>query len=101
MATRIDSNSASEASSLAFARFRDAMEGRVHGYPRGAIFVPSDAPHTRKTLLRALKEGQPVVLVFPDGQERIVHGETREEGGKVSAVRSRLASLRGRLVTSA
>jgi hypothetical protein len=86
-----------EASGLAFERFRDALEGRTRGYPRGAIFVPSDSPYTRKTLLRALREGQPIVLVFPDGQERIVHGETRDEGGWVSGVRSRLVSLRGLL----
>jgi hypothetical protein len=98
MATRLDSTSASEASSLAFERFRDAMEGRVRGYPRGAIFVPSDAPYTRKTLLRALKEGQPVVLVFPDGQERIVHGETRDEAGWLSGMRDRLVGLRGLLL---
>ena len=66
-----------EASGLAFERFRDALEGRTRGYPRGAIFVPSDAPHTRKT-----------------NRSR---GETRDEGGWVSGVRSRLVSLRGLL----
>ncbi|MBW8059752.1 MAG: hypothetical protein FVQ78_05340 [Solirubrobacterales bacterium] len=97
MATQLDSTPESEASGLAFERFRDALEGRASGYPRGAIFVPSDAPYTRKTLLRALREGQPVVLVFPDGQERIVHGETRDEGGWLSGMRDRLVSLRGLL----
>lgn len=95
MATRLDDTPESEASSLAFKRFRDALESRAHGYPRGAVFVPSDASYTRKTLLRALREGKPVVLVYPDGQERIVHGETRAEGGWLSGVRDRLVSLRG------
>jgi hypothetical protein len=78
MATQLDSTPESEASSLAFERFRGALEGRARGYPRGAVFVPSDASYTRKALLRALREEKPVVLVYPDGHERIVHGETRK-----------------------
>lgn len=84
-------------SELAFERFRDALEGRATGYPRGAIFVPSDAPYTRKTLLRALREGQPVVLVFPDGQERIVQGESPSRGGWFAELRGRLGGLRSLL----
>lgn len=93
MATRVDSTHSSEASGLAFERFRDALEGRATGYPRGAIFVPSDAPYTQKTLLRALREGQPAVVVFPDGQERIVRGESPESpgGSHLAAARAWLA----------
>lgn len=94
MATRIDSTSTSEASGLAFERFQDALEGRATGYPKGAIFVPSDAAHTQKTLLRALREGQPAVVVFPDGQERIVRPETRESGGWVTAMSVWIAARR-------
>lgn len=97
MATSVESTSGSEAADLAFARFRDALEGRRQGYPRGAIFVPSDARYTRKALLRALREGQPAVLVFPDGQERVVHGESPGQGGWFSDLRDRLAGLRGLL----
>ena len=79
--TQLDSTPESDASSLAFERFRDALEGRARGYPQGAVFMPSDASYTRKALLRALREGQPVVLVYPDGQERIVRGEPRADGG--------------------
>lgn len=86
MATRVDSTQASEASGLAFERFRDALEGRATGYPKGAIFVASDTPFTQKTLLRALREGQPAVVVFPDGQERIVHGKAPERESWRSAV---------------
>ncbi len=89
-----------EASSLAFERFRDALEGRAQGYPRGAIFVPSDAPYTRKTLLRALRDGQPAVVVFPDGQERIVRAEAPAERKPASGVRSRLSALRARLASA-
>ena len=97
MATSVESTPGSEASGLAFERFRDALEGRSQGYPRGAIFIPSDAPYTRKALLRALREGQPAVLVFPDGQERIVHGESPGQGGWFSDLRDRLLGLRGLL----
>jgi len=97
MATSVESTPGSEASGHAFKRFRDALEGRAQGYPRGAIFIPSDAPYTRKALLRALREGQSVVLVFPDGEERIVHGESPGQGGWFSGLRDGLASLRGLL----
>src|SRR5665811_45863 len=93
MATSVESTPGSEASGLAFERFRDALEGRAQGYPRGATFIPSDAPYTRKALLRALREGQPVVLVFPDGQERIVHGESPSRGGWFAELRGRLGGL--------
>lgn len=97
MATRVETTTDSEASGLAFERFRDALEGRATGYPRGAIFVPSDAPYTRRALLRALREGQPVVLVFPDGQERIVQGESPNRGGWIAELRGRLGDLRSLL----
>jgi hypothetical protein len=94
MATRIDSTSATEASGLAFERFRDALEGRATGYPKGAIFVPSDAAYTQKTLLRALREGQPAVVVFPDGQERIVRAEPPESSSWFSAMSLWVAARR-------
>jgi hypothetical protein len=95
MATQLDSTPESDASSLAFERFRDALEGRAGGYPHGAAFVPSDAPYTAKVLLRALEEGQPVVLVYPDGQERIVRGVPRKASSRFAGMRTRLSNLRG------
>lgn len=96
MATQLEDTGGSGAATLAVERFRDAMEGRSTGYPQGAIFVASDAPYTRKTLIRAMREGQAVVLVFPDGQERIVRGEIPHSGRRRSGVLSRLLNLRSR-----
>lgn len=59
----------------AFSAFERATDDAIAGrdtYPDGSIFVGTDLPGWEKTLLRALKERRPVVLVDPDGQERIV-----------------------------
>jgi hypothetical protein len=94
MATQLEDTQGGEASTIAVQRFRDAMEGRATGYPQGAIFVASDAPYARKTLVRAMREGQAVVLIFPDGQERVVRGEIPRSGRRRSGVLSRLFNLR-------
>lgn len=96
MATQLEDTKGGETSSLVAQRFRDAMAGRATGYPQGAIFVASDAPYARKTLVRAMREGQAVVLVFPDGQERVVRGEIPHSGRRRSSVLSRLFGLRSR-----
>jgi hypothetical protein len=57
---------------LAFAHFKEALEGDPRRYPHGAAFVSTESPHARELLLRHFREGRPVVLVFPDGEERIV-----------------------------
>jgi hypothetical protein len=98
MATRLEDAAGSEASSLAQERFREALEGHRVGYPRGAIFVPSDTPYANRTLLRALRDGQPAVVVFPDGQERVVRAE-RPSVGRLG-MRARLAGLRDRLAAA-
>ena len=41
-------------------------------YPNRACFVPADAPGHAESVSRALAEGHPVVLVFPNGNEVVV-----------------------------
>lgn len=60
---------------LTFERFKAALEGNGR-YPKGAIFIDAEASFASTVLLRKVREGQPVVLVFPDGLERIVEAST-------------------------
>jgi hypothetical protein len=41
-------------------------------YPEHAAFVNADSPHAGHEITRSLDEGYAVVLVSPDGRERII-----------------------------
>lgn len=56
---------------LTFERFKAALEGDGR-YPQGAVFVDAEAPFVGSALVRNAREGLPVVLVYPDGVEKIV-----------------------------
>jgi hypothetical protein len=63
------------ASKLAEQHFEAAVEAGIDGgrtHPQGALFIGSDAPHLGATLVRAAREFRPVVIVYPDGEERVV-----------------------------
>jgi hypothetical protein len=50
------------------------------------VFIPSDAPYARTALLRAARDGKSVVLIFPDGEERILSALPRWRVAQVSAL---------------
>jgi len=66
-------------SDLAFRRFQAALEGDGR-YPQGAIFVDAEAPFAGSALIRNAREGLPVVLVYPDGVEKIIEAVPPTEG---------------------
>jgi hypothetical protein len=74
----------SVASELAAERFRLATELAVAGkspYPDGAAFVASDMPDLGAIVARHARERRPVVLVYPDGEERVLApGQLTERG---------------------
>jgi hypothetical protein len=74
----------SVASELAAERFRLATELAVAGkspYPDGAAFVASDMPDLGAIVARHARERRPVVLVYPDGEERVLApGQLAERG---------------------
>jgi len=41
-------------------------------YPKPATFIDADEPYAGREIARALKNGNAVVLVSPDGQEHIL-----------------------------
>lgn len=70
--------SQSTAGQFAAERFRLAIDLAVEGsspYPNEAAFVASDLPNLGAILAEYAKERRPVVLVYPDGEERILTSE--------------------------
>ncbi|HUN78346.1 MAG TPA: hypothetical protein VMU32_05460 [Solirubrobacteraceae bacterium] len=54
------------------AAIEDVIAERPARYPNGAAFVGADMPGLGKILARRAREGRAVVLVYPDGEERII-----------------------------
>jgi hypothetical protein len=71
-------NPPTAAATLAAQRFELAIELAVEGkspYPNGAAFLASDLPGFGEALARFARERIPVVIVYPDGEERILSPE--------------------------
>src|SRR5687767_3128984 len=72
MEASIDTTPATE---LAFDRLEEAIASDLAGserYPSGTVFIPTDAGDWRGAFLRNLREGRPIVLILPDGDERFI-----------------------------
>lgn len=84
-------------SELAFRRFKAALGGDGR-YPQGAIFVDAEASHAGSALVRNAREGLPVVLVYPDGVEKIIEAASpsEETAGLMENARSLAGKFRGR-----
>jgi hypothetical protein len=78
-----------DSADLTFERFKAALGG-AGDYPKGAVFVDAEAPFAGSTVVRNVREGLPVVLVYPDGLERVV-GAPISRSGSLSI----LAKARG------
>lgn len=80
---------------LTFERFKAALEGGGR-YPQGAIFVDAEAPFAGSALVRNAREGLPVVLVYPDGVEKIIEAASPREtaAGVVATARRYRAKFR-------
>lgn len=67
--------SESAAGALTAERFRLATDLAVEGrspYPDGAAFVAADLPNLGDVLADYARERRPVVLVYADGEERML-----------------------------
>jgi hypothetical protein len=63
------------AQKFAIERFRLAIDLAVEGkspYPNEAAFIAADLPNLGAVLAEHARERRPVVLVYPDGEERIL-----------------------------
>lgn len=73
----------SAATSLAFKRMEEALndQGRRRRYPSGTVFIPADLPGFGEALQRHMKDRLPVVVIYPDGKERmVIPGEPARAG---------------------
>jgi len=52
-------------------RFRSALYGE-RSYPRDAVFIDAEASFAWDATVRNVREERPVVLVFPDGIEKVI-----------------------------
>ncbi len=68
-------NTRSVTQELAAERFRLAIELAIEGrspYPDGAAFLAADQPGLGAWMADYAREHRPVVLVYPDGDERVL-----------------------------
>lgn len=66
------------------AAIEDGLAERPARYPNGAAFVGADIPGLGKVLARNAREGRPVVLVYPDGEERVLEPHTPASAPKAA-----------------
>lgn len=64
---------------LAFERFRSALEGSG-SYPPDAVFVDAEASFAGSAVICNARAGLSVVLVYPDGVEKVVEAASCGEG---------------------
>lgn len=95
MAAELRTEGKVDPADLTFERFKAALEGDGR-YPQGAIFVDAEAPFAGSALVRNAREGLPVVLVYPDGVEKIIEAASPpDEAGGIAATAQRFrAKLR-------
>jgi hypothetical protein len=84
-----------DSADLTFERFKGALEGKG-SYPGNAIFVDAEAEYAGRAVVRNMREGLPVVLIYPDGVEKVVQPIT-ESGA--SSILSKARGLSRRLLT--
>jgi hypothetical protein len=96
MASELTTQSSVDPADLTFERFRAALEGNGR-YPKGAIFIDAEASFAGTALVRNAREGLPVVLVYPDGVEKIIEPASpaaQASGPILMSARRLLAKLR-------
>lgn len=89
MATELGHSGSNDPADLTAERFRAALHGEG-SYPRGAVFIDAEASFAWDATVRNVREERPVVLVFPDGLEKIIvpsSPEERDQGGLVATAR--------------
>ena len=73
MSASVDSTKSTEATDLATRRVIELATGSApDAYPDDVVFIPADIPDFGQALGRALLERSPIVVVYPDGRERLI-----------------------------
>jgi hypothetical protein len=82
-------HSSGDPADLTAERFKAALYGE-RDYPRGAVFIDAEASFAWDATVRNVREERPVVLVFPDGLEKVIMPSSpveREQGGLIATAR--------------
>jgi len=61
-----------DATELAFDRITELMLADEIDIPNRAVFVPADLPGFGEVMKRRLAEDRPIVVIYPDGTERLI-----------------------------
>ncbi len=65
-----------EATEIIFDRVTKAIELDKYDYPNNVVFVAADLPDFGIVMRRALKKEKPIMVVYPDGTERLIPAPT-------------------------
>lgn len=84
MATMAEPSPTTEGLGRIAERFRDPA-ALADCYPDGATFIAADLPDFGRVLHRAILEREPIVVVYPDGRERVVQAYSPRGRASVSA----------------
>lgn len=74
-------------------RFQD-LPARDWPYPDGAVFIAADLPNFGRVMSRALLEGDPIVVIYPDGRERLVRPRSPRGASVMALIRATLERAR-------
>jgi hypothetical protein len=61
-----------KATEIIFDRVTKAIELDEFDYPNEVVFIAADLPDFGIIMRRALKKEQPIIVVYPDGSERLI-----------------------------
>jgi len=67
----------------AFRKLDEAIDATIAGeslYPDGAAFVPVDIEGVGDVIAREAREGRDIVLVYPDGSDRVLYVKHGKRG---------------------
>lgn len=65
-----------KATEIIFDRVTRAIELDEYDYPNNVVFVAADLPDFGIIMRQALKKEQPIIVVYPDGSERLIPAPT-------------------------
>jgi len=67
-----------KATEIIFDRVTKAIERDEFDYPNEVVFIAADLPDFGVMMREALKKEQPILVVYPDGSERLIPAPTAQ-----------------------
>jgi hypothetical protein len=61
-----------KATEIIFDRVTKAIELDEYDYPNDVVFIAADLPDFDVIMQRALKKEKPILVVYPDGTDRLI-----------------------------